>query len=217
MEFLSQELQDYCDAHTDQEPEVLAKINRETHLKVLRARMLSGHYQGRLLSFLSKLTRPSRILEIGTYTGYSAICLAEGLAADGHMITIDCNEELEDIVKKNIQLANMSNKIEFRMGDAREILPQLEGPFDLVFIDADKVNYSTYYGMIFSKITLGGLILADNVLWSGKVIEKNLKSNDEDTRALLTFNDLLAKDDRVEKILLPVRDGIFMARKIKHS
>jgi predicted O-methyltransferase YrrM len=179
--------------------------------------MLSGHFQGRLLSFLSKMMMPMRILEIGTYTGYSAICLAEGLQEGGKLITIDCNEELEEFVNKTIQSAHMSEKIEFRKGDASEILPGLEGPFDLVFIDADKVNYALYYGMIFSKVRIGGLILADNVLWSGKVIDKKIKSNDEDTPALQAFNDLLAQDERVEKILLPVRDGIFMARKIKHS
>lgn len=214
MEFLSPELQRYCDAHTDSEPEVLAKINRLTHLKILKPRMLSGHFQGRLLSFLSKMQQPKRILEIGTYTGYSAICLAEGLQEGGELITIDCNEELEDFVKENFRLANFSDRITFMMGDAKEVLSTLEGPFDLVFIDADKKNYLLYYGMIFSKVRVGGLILADNVLWSGKVVEKNIKANDEDTHALLDFNKMVASDVRVEKILLPVRDGIFIARKI---
>lgn len=214
MEFLSPELQRYCDEHSDSEPEVLAQINRLTHLKILKPRMLSGHFQGRLLSFLSKMQQPKRILEIGTYTGYSAICLAEGLQEGGEMITIDCNEELEDFVKENFRLANLSGKITFMLGDAREVISSLEGPFDLVFIDADKKNYSLYYGMIFSKVKVGGLILADNVLWSGKVVEKNIKASDEDTHALLEFNKMVATDSRVEKILLPVRDGIFIARKI---
>lgn len=216
MDFVSTALQRYCDQHTDEEPEVLAKINRDTHLKVLRPRMLSGHFQGRLLSLFSKMQRPLRILEIGTYTGYSAICLAEGLQEGGKLITIDCNEELETFVKENIQLANMSDKIEFIVGEALEIIPTLEGPFDIVFIDADKPNYSSYYGMVFSKVSAGGLIIADNVLWSGKVIEE-VDSKDESTQALLRFNKEVAEDVRVEKILLPVRDGIFVARKIKDS
>jgi len=215
MEFLSPELQQYCDLHSDAEPEALAHINRITHMKVLKPRMLSGHFQGRLLSFLSKMQRPTRILEIGTYTGYSAICLAEGLVEGGELITIDCNEELEDFAKENFRLANFSDKIAFKRGDAKEVLPELEGPFDLVFIDADKKNYSLYYGMIFSKVSIGGLILADNVLWSGKVVNKNIKASDVETHALLDFNKMIANDLRVEKILLPVRDGIFMARKIK--
>ena len=216
MDFISSILQQYCEDHTDPEPTVLKEISRETHLKVLRSRMLSEHFQGRFLSFLSKMLMPKMILEIGTYTGYSAICLAEGLAEGGKLTTIDCNEELGPIIIENIAKANMSDKIEFVNGNALNILPTLTEVFDLVFIDADKINYSVYYGMIFGKVRIGGLIVVDNVLWSGKVTE-DVKSNDFDTIAIKAFNVELAQDARVEKILLPVRDGIFLVRKIKEA
>ncbi|MBC7388505.1 MAG: class I SAM-dependent methyltransferase [Opitutaceae bacterium] len=216
MDFISSILQQYCDDHSDPEPAVLREISRETHLKVLRSRMLSEHFQGRFLSFLSKILMPQRILEIGTYTGYSAICLAEGLAQGGKLITIDCNPELETFIKENIAKANMSEKIQFVLGDAQDVLPILTGGFDLVFIDADKINYSAYYGMIFGKVRLGGLIVVDNVLWSGKVVE-DVKSNDFDAIAIKEFNNVISKDPRVEKILLPIRDGIFLVRKIKEA
>jgi caffeoyl-CoA O-methyltransferase len=215
MEFLSPELQAYCDLHTDEEPEVLKSINRETHLRILKPRMLSGHFQGRFLSFLSKLQRPFNILEIGTYTGYSAICLAEGIRENGKLITIDCNEELESFVLENINKAGLNEKIEFVLGDAKHIIPTLNLNFDLVFIDADKVNYGLYYDLIFDKLNLNALIIADNVLWSGKIIDKNIKASDEDTHALLAFNKKIQEDNRVENILLPIRDGLMVARKIK--
>jgi len=217
MEFIAPELQDYCDQHTDAEPEVLKKINRETHLRILKPRMLSGHFQGRLLSFISKIQQPKHILEVGTYTGYSAICLAEGLQKEGKLFTIDCNEELENFVLENIKEANLQEQIEFRLGDARKIIPELKQKFDLVFIDADKVNYSFYYDLIFDKLNPNALIIADNVLWSGKILDKNLKPNDEDTKALLDFNNKITQDHRVENILLPIRDGLMVARKIKES
>ncbi len=215
MEFLPPELQTYCDLHSDVEPEILQKINRETHLRVLKPRMLSGHFQGRLLSFLSKMQRPLSILEIGTYTGYSAICLAEGLLEGGKLVTIDCNEELESFVLENIQAAGFADRIEMKLGDARTIIPTLGFKFDLVFIDADKINYALYYDMIFDMLNPNALIIADNVLWSGKILDKNLKPNDEDTYAILAFNKKVAEDIRVDNILLPVRDGLMMARKIK--
>ncbi len=216
MDFISSILQQYCDDHTEPEPTVLKDISRETHLKVLRSRMLSEHFQGRFLSFLSKLMMPKRILEIGTYTGYSAICLAEGLVEGGTLTTVDCNAELESTIKENIAKANMSAKIEFVLGEAINILPELDESYDLVFIDADKTNYSVYYGMIFSKVRMGGLIVVDNVLWSGKVVE-DVKSKDLDTLAIKDFNKEISQDARVEKILLPVRDGIFLIRKIKEA
>lgn len=215
MEFLSPDLQAYCDLHTDEEPEVLQTINRETHLRILKPRMLSGHFQGRFLSFLSKLQRPANILEIGTYTGYSAICLAEGLQENGKLITIDCNEELESFVLENIDKAGQTEKIEFVLGDAKHIIPTLNLNFDLVFIDADKVNYGLYYDLIFEKLNPNALIIADNVLWSGKIIDKNIKPSDEDTHALLAFNKKIQDDSRVENILLPLRDGLMVSRKIK--
>ncbi len=177
--------------------------------------MLSGHFQGRFLSFLSKLQRPLNILEIGTYTGYSAICLAQGLQENGKLITIDCNEELESFVIENIKKAGVEEKIEFVLGDAKHIIPTLNLNFDLVFIDADKVNYGLYYDLIFDKLNPNALIIADNVLWSGKIIDKNVKANDEDTHALLAFNKKIQEDNRVENILLPIRDGLMVARKIK--
>jgi caffeoyl-CoA O-methyltransferase len=213
MEFLPKEIQEYCERHSTAEPELLKKINRETHLRVLKPRMLSGHFQGRLLSFLSKLQKPKNILEIGTYTGYSAICLAEGLQKGGKLITIDCNEELQSIALGNFKAAEMDEIIEFRLGDATKIIPALETKFDLVFIDADKANYGTYYDMVFDKLTPNALIIADNVLWSGKVVDKNLKANDEATQALLEFNKKITCDERVENLLLPVRDGLMIVRK----
>lgn len=210
MEFIESRLQAYCEDHSSPESEVLKALDRETHAKVLMPRMLSGHLQGRLLSMISKMLRPKRILEIGTYTGYSAICLAEGLQDGGILITIDKNEELESLMRKYWKEAGVKSKISLRLGDAREIIAELEGPFDLVFIDADKKNYALYYDLVIGKIARGGVILADNVLWSGKIVDEEAK--DQDTEALRMFNRKLANDPRVETVLLPVRDGIMMAR-----
>jgi caffeoyl-CoA O-methyltransferase len=211
MEFLPDDIADYIEAHTAGESDLLKKINRETHAKILKPRMLSGQLQGRYLSMISHLLKPKNILEIGTYTGYSAICLAEGLAEDGKLITIDINEELETRVRDYFEQAGLSKKVEYRIGNALTIIPTLEQQFDLVFIDADKENYSRYYDLIFDKVKVGGIILADNVLWSGKI---TMSKPDKDTGALLEFNAKVNDDTRVENVLLPVRDGIMMARKV---
>jgi len=213
MDFLPADLTAYADAHTSPESEVLCRLNRETHAKVLHSRMLSGHFQGRLLSMLVHMMRPRRILEIGTYTGYSALCLAEGLADDGLLITLDKNEELEDIARAAWQQSTYAQKIDLRLGDATKLIPEIDEVFDLVFIDADKQNYSVYFDLVIDKVRPGGLMLADNVLWSGKVVEP-LKASDKDTPAVLAFNQKVQDDPRVENVLLPVRDGLMMIRKL---
>lgn len=212
MEFISQQLDDYVCAHTELESELLYELNRRTHLEVLRPRMLSGHFQGRVLSMISHMIRPKNVLEIGTYTGYSALCIAEGLAEGGKIITLDINEELEDLVTEFIDRAGLSNTIELRIGDAMEIIPTLTEPFDLVFIDADKSNYGNYYDLIIDKVSAGGYILLDNVLWSGKVLEA-AEENDLDTHVLIDLNERLQNDPRVQNVLLPIRDGLMILRK----
>ncbi|MCP2042309.1 O-methyltransferase [Pontibacter sp. HSC-36F09] len=213
MEFLDEELQQYAEDHTSPELELLHKINRQTHLNVMRPRMLSGHLQGRLLSMFSHMIRPKQILEVGTYTGYSALCLAEGLQEDGTLHTIDINEELEDTVRGYIKEAGLSESVKYYIGNALEIIPTIDATFDLVFIDADKYNYTNYYNLVIDRVRSGGYIIADNVLWSGKVLAKYRKKLDEDTAALLDFNKMVQDDPRVENILLPVRDGLMVARK----
>lgn len=212
MEFIDEKLDAYCCDHTSNESALLAKLNRETHVKVLQPRMLSGHFQGRMLSLLSKMIRPERILEIGTYTGYSALCLAEGLTANGKLITIDVNAQLEDFVRDYFAQSDFDAQIDYRIGDAMQLLPTLTEQFDLVFIDADKQNYINYYHLIFDKVKPGGYILSDNVLWSGKVVQQTGKI-DKDTQLLQTFNAMIQNDERVENILLPIRDGVMIARK----
>jgi len=212
MEFISKELDDYCCNHTSQEDELLSKLNRDTHVKILQPRMLSGHFQGRLLSLLSKMIRPERILEIGTYTGYSGLCMAEGLTETGKLITIDVNAQLEDFTRSYFEKSEYANKIDYRIANAMELIPQLDEQFDLVFIDADKQNYINYYDLVFDKVKPGGYILSDNVLWSGKVVQTEGKI-DKDTALLKEFNELIQNDPRVENILLPIRDGIMIARK----
>lgn len=212
MQFLPEHIDEYVDAHTEPENAVLAELNRQTHLKILQPRMLSGHFQGRLLSMISHLISPNRILEIGTYTGYSAICMAEGLAENGKLITIDINYELEEIVKTYVNKAGFNNQIELKIGDAMEIVPGLEDEFDLVFIDADKSNYLNYYNLVLPKVRKNGLIIADNVLWSGKVVDGQ-NNNDIDTQTLIAFNKFVHQDDRVQNVLLPVRDGLMIVRK----
>jgi caffeoyl-CoA O-methyltransferase len=213
MEFLDEDLQQYCDDHTSPEPELLKKLNRETHANVMMPRMLSGHLQGRTLALFSQMIQPKRILEIGTFTGYSALCMAEGLTEDGVLHTIDINEELEDLVRRYIAEAGLENKIQYHIGNALEIIPSLNETFDLVFIDADKINYSNYFDLVIDKVRPGGFLIADNVLWSGKVLEKFRKKLDKDTEALLQFNDKVQHDDRVENALLPIRDGLLVIRK----
>ncbi|WP_162054499.1 O-methyltransferase [Pontibacter pamirensis] len=213
MEFIDEELLQYSEEHTSPESDLLHKVNRQTHLSVLRPRMLSGHQQGRLLSMFSKMIQPKQILEIGTYTGYSALCMAEGLQTGGTLHTIDINEELEERVRDYFEEAGLSDSIKYYIGNALEILPTIDAEYDLVFIDADKINYTTYYDMVIDKVRAGGYIIADNVLWSGKVLEKYRRKLDEDTKAVMNFNKKVQEDERVENILLPIRDGLMVARK----
>lgn len=211
MELLTEGLQTYLEQHCETEPELLRYINRETHLKVPMARMLSGHYQGRVLSFLSKIIFPSRILEIGTFTGYATICLSEGLADNGIIHTIDVNEELEERVQQYFDSSRFSSKIKYHIGDAITIIPQLEEVFDMVFIDADKKSNDVYYDLVFGKVRQGGLIIVDNVLWSGKI---TAGAHDKDTENIRRFNEKVTNDPRTEKLILPVRDGLFIIRKL---
>jgi caffeoyl-CoA O-methyltransferase len=203
----------YLTAHTDPEPAHLALINRKTHLQVLNPRMLSGHLQGRLLSMLSKMIRPEKILELGTFTGYSALCLAEGLAGNGVLHTIECDDELEDLIRENLKLTDLGKKVKLHIGDALEIVSHMDDIFDLVFIDADKRDYSRYFETILPKVISGGFLLIDNTLWDGKVLQEEVADNDEQTIAIQEFNDKLAIDNRVEKLILPFRDGLTLVRK----
>lgn len=211
MDFLPENLTEYIEKHSQAEPELLQELNRETHQKILRPRMLSGHLQGRLLSMISKLVHPKYMLEIGTYTGYSALCLAEGLQKEGEIHTIDINEELKTFQRRYFDKSGYGDQIFQYTGNALEIIPTLNQPFELVFIDADKVNYENYFNLIVPKMKPGGLILTDNVLWSGKVVEP-LQPNDADTQGILNFNKRANTDERVESILLPIRDGIMISR-----
>ena len=213
MEFIDPLLDKYVCEHTANESDLLKKINRETHLEVLQPRMLSGHFQGRVLSMFSKMIRPERILEIGTYTGYSALCLAEGLTPNGKLVTIDINEELAARVRGYFAESSYAKQIDYLIGDAMELIPALNEKWDIVFIDADKHNYINYYHLVFSMVKVGGYIIADNVLWSGKVID--LSQQDKDTSLLREYNQLVHQDDRVEEVLFPIRDGLMIARKIK--
>ncbi|EKB49291.1 O-methyltransferase [Cecembia lonarensis] len=214
MEFISQDLLAYCELHSSVEDPLLQHITRETHAKVLMPRMLSGPLQGKFLEFLVKIHQPSVILEIGTYTGYSGICMARGLGPQGKLITLDVNDELEIMVRNFFEKSGLNHKIDYRIGDAMETIPTLEGDFDMVFIDADKRNYINYYNLVIDRVSPGGLIIADNVLWSGKVILKDGQKIDKDTKVLLDYNQMVQEDPRVENVLLPIRDGLMMARKI---
>jgi predicted O-methyltransferase YrrM len=213
MEFIDPELDQYVCQHSQPEPSVLQELNRKTHLEVLQPRMLSGHFQGRVLSMLSHMIRPKRVLEIGTYTGYSALCFAEGLAEEGKVITIDVNEELEDLVKEYIAKSGMDDKVEYLMGDAAHFIPALHEEWDIVFIDADKKSYIKYYELVFDKVKKGGYIIADNVLWSGKVLE-DYESLDKETKIIMDYNNMVHNDPRVDHVLLPIRDGLMIARKL---
>ena len=211
MHFISQHLKDYIEQHSEKEPALLAALNKETYQKILLPRMLSGHFQGRVLSMLSKLIRPLNILEIGTYTGYSALCLCEGMQENGQLHTIDIKEELIDFQRKHFDKSPWGNQIVQHLGEAVAIIPTIELKFDLVFIDADKENYLNYFELILPKMNKGGVILSDNVLWSGKVMEP-LHPNDVPTKVLIEYNQLLATDSRVETVLLPIRDGLTVSR-----
>jgi len=211
MDFLPKKIDQYVVEHSEEEPKLLQQLNKETWQKVLVPRMLSGHYQGRLLAMLSKLAQPKSILEIGTYTGYSALCLAEGLDEDGILHTIDHNEELVDFQKKYFDASLFKNQIKQYVGNALDIIPKINESFDLVFIDADKSNYVNYFNLIINKMNKGGVILSDNVLWSGKVVETP-DPKDIDTKALIEYNKLLKNDPRVETVLLPIRDGLTISR-----
>jgi predicted O-methyltransferase YrrM len=214
MDFIKEDINKYAEEYTESESDVLKELDRETHVGVLHSRMLSGKMQGRFLSMISKMIQPERILEIGTYTGYSAICLCEGLKENGTLFTIDVNDELNDMIHRYINKANLQNKITLITGDAKNELPLLNHTFDLVFIDADKKNYALYYDLIFEKVKVGGYILADNVLWSGHVLEDE-NEMDEETKAIHDFNQKIKSDTRVSKILLPIRDGLFLIRRNK--
>jgi caffeoyl-CoA O-methyltransferase len=211
MHFISTELEDYIEQHSEKEPELLAALNKETYQKILLPRMLSGHFQGRVLSMLSHLIRPVNILEIGTYTGYSALCLCEGMQENGSLHTIDIKEELVDFQRKHFDKSPWGTQIVQHLGEAVAIIPTLDVKFDLVFIDADKENYLNYFELIVPKMNKGGIILSDNVLWSGKVLEP-LHPNDLSTKVLLEYNQLLKTDPRVATVLLPIRDGLTVSR-----
>ena len=212
MDFLPKEIEQYAENFTREEGEILAELNRETHAKMMTPRMLSGHLQGQVLRMFSQMIRPQNILEIGTYTGYSALCMADGLQDGGKLITIDVNEELQDIIEKYVSKADKQHQIELRLGNALDIIPTLELKFDLVFIDADKENYSNYFDLAFEKLNVGGYIIADNVLWSGKVLQDDSKL-DKDTIALKNYAQKMKEDDRVEQVFLPIRDGLLIAKK----
>ena len=212
MDFLPEEIEKYSENHTVEEPKLLAKLNRETWANVMMPRMLSGHLQGRVLSMLSKMIQPKNIIEVGTYTGYSALCLAEGLKQNGSLYTIDINEEYASVAKRYFKRSNYFSNIKQHIGNAVDIIPKLNTNFELAFIDADKKNYCTYFDLIIDKIDIGGYIIADNVLWSGKVTKE---ITDSETQAIDNYNKKVLTDKRVETILLPIRDGLMICRKIK--
>lgn len=211
MEFIDKEIENYSASHTDEESKLLSELNRETWANVMNPRMLSGHIQGRILSMLSKLIHPKNIIEIGTYTGYSALCMAEGLKSNGLLHTIDINEEYTSIAKRYFNRSNYRKNIKQYIGNALDIIPTLECNFQLAFIDADKENYSNYFDLIIDKIDLNGYIIADNVLWSGKVTQNE---KDKETQSLDLYNKKMLSDNRIETILLPVRDGLMVSKKI---
>ena len=213
MDFLSSEIENYSLSHTSEENDLLKDLNRQTHVQVLQPRMLSGHLQGRILSMFSCMIRPSRVLEIGTYTGYSALCIAEGISENGKIITIDSNKELEPFTRTYFSKSKFNDQIEFIVGNALNVIPQLEEIWDLVFIDADKENYLNYYESVLKNVRKGGFIIADNVLWSGKVTQE-ISPNDNETSGIVEFNKKVNKDSRVENVLVPVRDGLMVLRKV---
>jgi predicted O-methyltransferase YrrM len=211
MHFISQELEDYIEQHSANEPKLLAELNKETYQKILLPRMCSGHFQGRVLSMISKLVNPKNILEIGTFTGYATICLVEGIQKNGHLHTIDIKEELVDFQRKYYDLSGKGNQITQHLGEAIDVIPTIDLKFDLVFIDADKENYINYFNIVLPKMNVGGIILSDNVLWSGKVVEP-LQENDLSTKVLLDYNKILSNHPNLETVLLPIRDGLTVSR-----
>jgi len=212
MEFIDKAIEEYAIQHTEQENELLHELNRQTHIQVLQPRMLSGHLQGRVLSMLSKMIAPKTILEIGTYTGYSALCLAEGLRADGKLITLDVDYELEPFTRSFFNRSEFAQQIDFRIGNALELIPEIKEELDIVFIDADKSNYIRYFDLVIDQVKPGGYIIADNVLWSGKVLE-SYEELDIDTKVIVDYNNKIQQDERVENVLIPLRDGLMVARK----
>jgi predicted O-methyltransferase YrrM len=210
MEFIDSAIEEYARVFSGEPSALLQELDRETHAMILQPRMLSGHLQGRFLSFFAKVCRPTTILEIGTFTGYSALCLAEGLTPNGRLITIDINEELETFTRSFFDRSEYKEQIDYRIADAKDELTKIDGPFDLVFIDADKRNYGLYYDLIIDKMSPGGIILVDNVLWSGKIVDETAR--DKSTQALRDFNQKCLDDPRVDKMLLPLRDGLYMLR-----
>ena len=210
MEFIDSAIEEYSRVFSGEPSALLQELDRETHAMILQPRMLSGHLQGRFLSFFAKVCRPTTILEIGTFTGYSALCLAEGLSIDGRLITIDINEELETFTRSFFDRSEYKHQIDYRIADAKDELTKIDGPFDLVFIDADKRNYALYYDLIIDKMSPGGVILVDNVLWSGKIVDE--QARDKSTQALRDFNQKCLDDPRVDQMLLPLRDGLYMLR-----
>lgn len=214
MDFISDDIMTYAINHTQDESNLLKALNKETHQKILQSRMISGHYQGRVLSFISQLIRPETILEIGTYTGYATLCLAEGLTKNGKIHTIEINEELIDFQKKYFDQSKFKNQIFTHIGDAIDIIPKLKFKYDLIFLDADKANYPNYMEMVVPKLKKGGVLVADNVLWSGKVLDYQQKRDDIETKGIKLFSELVKKNSSLQTLLLPIRDGLMMCRKI---
>ena len=213
MDFIDKEIENYALNHSSQENDLLKELNRQTHVQILQPRMLSGHLQGKVLSMFSYMINPKRVLEIGTYTGYSALSIAEGLAVDGEIITIDLNKELEPFTRSYFEKSDYNSKIKFLLGNALEVIPTLYETWDLVFIDADKENYSAYFDLVINQVRKGGFIIVDNVLWSGKVLHE-VAPNDMETKGIIAFNSKVHADSRVENLLLPVRDGLMILRKL---
>ena len=214
MDFISDDIMTYAINHTQDESNLLKALNKETHQKILQSRMISGHYQGRVLSFISQLIRPETILEIGTYTGYATLCLAEGLTKNGKIHTIEINEELIDFQKKYFDQSKFKNQIFTHLGDAIDIIPKLKLKYDLIFLDADKANYPNYMEMVVPKLKKGGVLVADNVLWNGKVLDYQQKRDDIETKGIKLFSELVKKNSSLQTLLLPIRDGLMMCRKI---
>jgi len=214
MDFISDDIMTYAINHTQDESNLLKALNKETHQKILQSRMISGHFQGRVLSFISQLIRPETILEIGTYTGYATLCLAEGLTKNGKIHTIEINEELIDFQKKYFHKSKFKNQIFTHIGDAIDIIPKLKFKYDLIFLDADKANYPNYMEMVVPKLKKGGVLVADNVLWSGKVLDSQQKRDDIETKGIKLFSELVKKNSSLQTLLLPIRDGLIMCRKI---